>query len=379
MQEMHEHRILFVGLGDLGAQIFDMLVRVPGKHLFLVGGRNLDYLHQRTNLSILAAIHQGSYSEVICTSMDLWNIEQTAQTISQFQPDLIFCAATMQRWGVISKLPKPVSERLYTAQMGPWLPIHLTLVYKLMQAVKQTGLKVKVINATYPDVVNPVLDKVGLAPTTGIGDLANNIPALRKSVAITLDYPLEQVDVRFFAQRYLSYRISRVGNAGDAPFHLTALVDGQDVTHLLNMATIFSLLPTRFKRSAGHLMTATSATIVFEEMVSSTNKVIHAPGPCGLPGGYPVRVNERGLEVILPDNLTLENAIYLNQECMRLDGIEHIDVNGTVYFTSREMAILKEFLGYDCQCMLLVETEEWAKELQAKYVSFASKYSPYGC
>jgi len=35
---MEKHRILFVGLGDLGAQIFDLLVRLPGNHRFLVGG-----------------------------------------------------------------------------------------------------------------------------------------------------------------------------------------------------------------------------------------------------------------------------------------------------------------------------------------------------
>jgi hypothetical protein len=38
------------------------------------------------------------------------------------------------------------------------------------------------------------------------------------------------------------------------------------------------------------------------------------------------------------------------------------------------MAILKETLGYECKRMKLEETEEWAKELHAKYLAFASKY-----
>jgi hypothetical protein len=209
---MREKRVLFVGLGDLGAQVFDMFVRVPGNHRFLVGGRNENYVHQRTNLSVLAAEQLGFYPHVTRTSMDLWNIDQTTQTIKHFQPDIIFCSATLQPWGVISTLPKPLAERLSMAQMGPWLPVHLTLVYKLMQAVKQVGQAVTVINATYPDVVNAVLGKVNMALTTGVGDLANNIPALRKSIALKLGKPLEQVDVRFFAQRYLSHRISRAGN-----------------------------------------------------------------------------------------------------------------------------------------------------------------------
>ncbi len=371
---MKEKRILFIGLGELGSEIFDLLVRVPGKHTFLVGGRNEQYLRQRTNLSVLAATQLGLYPDVACTYMDVWNIDQTAQTISLFQPDILFCAVTLQRWGVISALPQPLAEKLYAAQMGPWLPLHLTLVHKLMQAVKQTGLVIKVINATYPDVVNPVLGKIGLAPTTGIGGLANNVPALRKSIALKLQQPLEQVDVRFFTQRYLSHRISRAGDAGGAPFHLTALVGGKNLTHLLDMETIFDLLSTTFKRAPGHLMTAASAAVVFEGIANDTGKITHAPGPNGLPGGYPVKLHEKSVEVVLPDDLTIEDAIRLNEDCMKFDGIERINESGAVYFSDREMSILKEMFGYECKYMPISEVEDRAMELRAKYVAFASKY-----
>jgi hypothetical protein len=89
--------------------------------------------------------------EVELASVDLMNVEQTSEVIAQFRPDIIFCAATLQRWGAINVLPKRISEQLYQAQIGPWLPLHLMLVYKLMLAVQQTGLDIKVINATYPD------------------------------------------------------------------------------------------------------------------------------------------------------------------------------------------------------------------------------------
>src|SRR5207249_1435310 len=117
-------RVLFTGLGDLGAQIFDLIVRVPGEHTYLVVGRNEAYLRQRTNLSVFAAMQLGTNPDVSCATLDLLNVDQTAQIISKFQPDLIFCAATLQRWGVISDLPKPLADQLYQAQMGPWLPLH---------------------------------------------------------------------------------------------------------------------------------------------------------------------------------------------------------------------------------------------------------------
>ncbi len=337
----------------------------------------MDYLLQRTNLSMLAVTQLGLYPDVSCTYVDLWNVDQTADTISRFQPNIIFCSATLQPWMVIAKLPKPFFEKLYQVQLGPWLPLHLTPLYKLMQAVQQTGLAPKVINASYPDVVNPVLSKAGLAPTTGIGDLANNVPALRKSIALKLDQPLERVEVRFVAQHQLSHRISRWGTSGGMPFHLTALINGQNMTHLLDMETIFELLPTKFKRlggTPGYFMTAASAVTIFEPMVNNTGTITHAPGPNGLPGGYPVQVSEKGVEVILPDDITIEQAIELNEDSQRFDGIEKIDENGTVYFTDKGMSILRETLGYECKQMPISETEERAKELRAKYLEFARKY-----
>jgi hypothetical protein len=373
-----QKRILFVGLGNLGMQVFDEFACVPGNHHFLVGGRNLEYVQQRTTLSFLSALQRGRYPRISCTHLDLDNVEQTAETIAHFAPDIIFCAVTTQPWLRITALPKHLFERLYQAQVGPWLPLTLTPVYKLMQAVRHTGLSIKVINASYPDVINAVLAQVFLSPTTGIGNIANNIPALRASVALKLGRPLEQVEVRFFAAYSLNHRISRQGNAGGIPFHLTVLVNGEDQTQLLDLETVFDLLPTRFNRSVkggNQLITAASATVVFQSMVNNIETITHVPGPNGLPGGYPVSVNENGVEVLLPSGLSLEAAIHINKEGLRFDGIEHIEKDGTVFFTERNMAPLKELLGYECRRMPLDEVEQWAQELRAKYLALEEKSS----
>jgi len=243
------------------------------------------------------------------------------------------------------------------------------LVYKLMQAVRQTGQKITVLNAIYPDVINPVLAKIGLAPTTGLGDLANNIPALRMSLADLLHQPLEVVDVRLVMARYVSYWTTRV-NRKNLPFHLTVLVNGEDQTPLLDQETVFNPLRTTWKRLGGVpglLMTAASAASLFEAAVSHTGGITHAPGPHGLPGGYPVRVNEQGVEVVLPSHLSWREALEINYAGLRLDGIEAIDDNGTVSFTEESMTIYREILGYSCQRLPLAEVEDWAKELQARY------------
>jgi hypothetical protein len=366
--------MLFVGLGNLGSQIFDLfLLRAIGNHQFLVAGRNQEYLKERTNLSLFAATQLGVYPDITYTYMDVSNIDQTAQTISSFNPDIIFCAVTAQRWLTIQDLPKPIFETLLRAQPGPWLPLTLLPVYQLMQAVQQSGVDTQVINGSFPDTINAILGKIGLAPTIGIGNLANTIPAVRRSIALQLKEPVEHVGVLFFGHHYVHHRLLSDGNTGGARFHLTALVNGEDLTHLLDIKSIFDLLSTTLRmREYTQLLTAASAMTVLETMIDHTGNTLHAPGPNGLVGTYPIRISTTGIEVVLPQGLALEEAIRINEDGQKLDGIERIVEDGTVYFTERNMAILKDTLGYECRRMPLSEVEQWAAELRSKFLELMS-------
>lgn len=371
-------RILFVGLGDLGSQTLDATMRIPGAHTFMVAGRNLDYLHKRSNVARFSAMQLGITPRVDVAYMDVNHIEQTAETITRFRPDLLFCAVTLLPWFSIKALPQPLYERLYPAMAGPWLPWPLTLVYKLMQAVKQTGLDIKVVNGSYPDVVNAVLGKVGLSPITGIGNLANNIPALTLSLANKLNVPADQITIYLVAAHYVSHHISRIGHPDGAPYSLSVFVKGTDQTHKIQGLPIFDQLPTLFSRSArgaGHLITASSAARVIEGLAGEHDIIAHAPGPNGLPGGYPIQVSAQGVKIALPSSLPLTSAIQINNVGLCFDGIERIDDDGTVHFTTKNMAHLKEVLGYECQRMPLKEVDNWARELQTKFLLLSSPKS----
>ncbi|HEU5376239.1 MAG TPA: hypothetical protein VFV38_12410 [Ktedonobacteraceae bacterium] len=368
---MKKQCIFFVGVGKLGSQILDLLLRVPGDRRFLVGGRHPEALRQRVNLSFLAAVQLGYTPEVECIPLDLNNIERTAESLAHFRPDLIVCAATLQSSHGMQGLPSSFLEQLARAPMGPRIPLHLTLVYKLMQAVHLAGVQhtTQVLNAILPDIVHPILDKVNLAPTTGIGDLANNIPALRLSLAWKLGVSVDQVEVRLVMARWVSYWMSRQ-NMGTAPFHLTVLVEGEDWTHRIDHKHVFEMLPLKWKRLGGDpglLMTATSAAVVFSALVGNQRIITHVPGPHGLPGGYPVQVDARGVKVALPPDLSLEAAKKINEAGLCLDGIEHIDENGTVFFTEEAISIYQTLLGYDCRSLSLGNMEGRAKELQDRY------------
>jgi hypothetical protein len=374
---MARSTIMLVGLGDLGGHVLEMLVRAPGSRRIITADVNEEWGYRKTNIAAFGAAQLGHYPQLEFTKIDLFNVEQTAETIARTKPDIIYSAATLQSWWVINTLPKEVFDKLDKARFGPWLPMHLTLVWKLMQAVKETGLDIKVINSSFPDAVNPTLAKAGLAPTIGIGNVANPVPPLRSSIAYQLGRPMKDVTILFFCQHFVSHYIPRFGDAGGAPYYLKAIVDGNDVTGDVDMNRVLAELPKRFRRAGGRdgqILTASSAAGITLAMADDTGDLMHAPGPAGLPGGYPVRVDASGGTVVLPKDLTLEEAIRINEEGQRFDGIEGIDADGTVHYVDEKMAIMKEMIGYECETMKLEETEERYRELDRKFKAFAAQF-----
>lgn len=369
--------VMMVGIGDLGGHVLEMLVRSPVPLRIITADVNEDWGIRKTNIAQYGASQLGFYPELEFTKIDLYNIDQTAALIASYKPDIIYSAASLQSWWVINTLPKAVFEELDVARFGPWLPQHLTLVHKLMQAVQQTGLDIKVINSAFPDAVNCILDKVGLAPAIGIGNVANPVPAIRCSAAVRLNRPLRDVEVFFFAQHYVSHYLPRFGTAGGAPYYLKVVADGDDVTGELNIDDVFADIPTRFRRAGGRdgqILTASSAAAITLAMAQDSGRITHAPAPNGLPGGYPVRVDKNGGQVILPKGLALKEAVRINEEGQRCDGIDRIEDDGTVRYTEQSAQIVKDMIGYDCRVMKLDESEACSQELSRKFSEFAAQY-----
>ncbi len=61
-------------------------------------------------------------------------------------------------------LPKELYRKLHEGWIAPQAPVFLTLTHKLMQAVRDSELDVRVVSCCYSDLVNPMLGKIGLAP-----------------------------------------------------------------------------------------------------------------------------------------------------------------------------------------------------------------------
>ncbi|MFB0508477.1 MAG: hypothetical protein ACETWT_17265 [Thermodesulfobacteriota bacterium] len=68
----------------------------------------------------------------------------------------------------------------------------------------------------------------------------------------------------------------------------------------------------------------------------------------------------------LPDGITLEKAIKINEEGQYRDGIEEIRDDEAV-------GLMKEAIGYECKSMTLDEVEGRTKELLSKFRKAAAE------
>lgn len=375
---MLSRKVLIFGCGVIGGNVIDLLSRMPDRFEITVAARNRERVTKRVNLAIAVAMNLGLRPQISSCDADLSDIERTADLLYTLKPEIIVNATSLQTFWLISTLPNEQYRLLDEARIGPWLPNHLALCYKLMLAIQMANVHARVVNASFPDAVNPALAKIGLAPFIGAGNIANTIPTMRRGIAHLIDCPLEKVDVKFCAHHFVGNRIASYGETSGAPYHLTAYFDGEDITDKLNTAELFQLFTTRFKRLRGiqgQIMASSSVASIVRAIANDSGALLHAPGPAGLPGGYPLRVGADRIEVALPERLSLEEAIQINETGQQFEGIEKIDDDGTVHFSDREMNVMKRILGYSCKTMKIGEVDEHARELGLKYKAFSQQFS----
>ena len=364
-------RILLVGLGNLGAHVLDGLLRSGDGVEIVVAGREPATMHTRVNLAVFSAMQvRSAVPAVRCVRLDLSDVDAAAETVAAARPDVVVNCATLHPYPLVGSLPRAVRERLAEVGLGPWLPMHLALADRLMRAVADSGLSTVVINCAYPDAVNPALAGVGRAPLAGSGNVANNEPAIRRAIADETGVPLVEVTVRMVMHHVVSHRIHRLGDAGGAPFHLWSRPGG------IPPERLFRLLATRYRREhgdTGRMLAAASTVALVSALLGDDVRVLHVPGPQGLPGGYPAEVSRHRLTIVPPDGLPTATAVGLNTAAQRFDGIEKIEPDGTVCLTARAVEVFAAELGYRCERFTVDESTERAVELRARCAERAAR------
>lgn len=365
-------------IGSAGSVAHDMLYLMAsmGRSMKVVGA-DFDAVKgvYEVEESLQVAHNLGFYPDFSFRKIDLFNIEQTADLINDIKPKVICNLASLGSWWITRLLPD--SEYKKIGPIGPWLPNHLTLAYKLMKAIKMTGLDIKVVNGAFPDATNVVLSKVGLAPTCGGGNMDIGIQRYKRIIARERKVPFRNVTI-YGVGHHGSFYTARY----NGPFWVKIIVEGMDVTQEYPNEKLAQMY-----RNAGYASSVQFAGALVDQMKTAASflnnvlgiyydtKKIHesVPAPEGLPGAYPARMSADGVQVVLP-GISREKAIEINKAGGRIDGIEEIKDDGTVVYCDQNVENMRQVVGYQCKELKLEESEERAKELNTLLKKLYQKY-----
>ena len=369
---------MVIGLGDLGGYVLEFLARVPNIPRIVAADINEDGGYRKTNSAIIGAAQFGLYPSIEFIQLDAFDIDRTANVLQEIQPTVIFNAMALLPWQSIYALPEKAFKAIDEAGfVAPWYPLHFVPIYKLMQAVKKSGIRTHVVNSAVPDIVNPALAKIALGPTVGSGNIENLLYALGLIAARMFEVPLRSVTLYMVAPVNFSYHVSRFGDDGGLPYYLKVIIDHIDVTPKIDRKKFLADILRTGRRPIGmqaYPIAAAAACKMILGILFDTKELCHAPGPNGLPGGYPVKVSANGVEISLPEDITIEEAMRINKEGQIFDGVESIEDNGSVVVTDKVTGILKKLLNFDCKVYAIQDCEARAKELHEKFGKWRSQF-----
>ena len=365
-------------IGSAGSVGHDMMYQIASMGLPIkVIGADVD--EEKGRYEIEEALHTahnfGYYPDLSFEKINLFDIDGTSEFLKEHKPKVICNLASLGSWWITRLLPPEEYEKV--GPVGPWLPNHLTLAHKLMLAVKKSGIKTGVVNGAFPDATNVVLSKLGLEPVCGGGNMDLGLGRVKRIIARNMKVPFRTVQL-YGVGHHGAYYTARM----EGPYYVRIIVDGEDVSDQWPNKRI-----TKLYKDAGYGAITQYKTALVDQMRTASSFLKHVlaiynetgevhtcvTGVEGLPGGYPARLSQKGAEIVLP-GISREEAIRINEEGAKIDGIEKIKDDGTVVFCDKNVEYMREVVGYECKELKPSESEERARELNTLLKKLYEKY-----
>ncbi|MCC8059927.1 MAG: hypothetical protein LIO81_03675 [Clostridiales bacterium] len=369
-------KVMLIGLGRVGWQVMEYLVQDP-KCPELVCCDISDEGQSLVDNAVIGASITGLFPTVSFYQMDLADVNATAKIIGKEQPDVIIDMSVMMPMHGFYKLPKEQFDYLYSATFGAWLPCQTALPYRLMQAKKMAGSNARVITSGLPDLVIPALASVGMAPDIGMGNIELNVAAMTILVSRKLKVPAECVKI-YLVSEHAWVVYPRDPAYSKTPYFLRIMVNDKDVTSEFDTDQLMWDAIKLYPPAPSTVFYTNSAKSIINNMyalLSPSGRFTHAPGAKGLPGGYPVIISSKGVELALPQGITEEEAIAINREAQRIgEGIESINPDGTCVWTDYAHEVLKNTIGFTRKSFDVRESYDVALEMKALYNKYLEKY-----
>lgn len=316
---------LIIGAGDVGERLAAGLARSGRVRRLVLASRSAASV---TAAAVtLASAYDCMAEPVAC---DARRPDDVAALLTRTRPDLVVqCASTRGPWALAGR-DDPAARAVAAAGFALRLPYQLPVVLAVMQAVRETGYAGPVANVSLPDVTGPILARLGLAPTVGLGNAG--MVLLRVRAALRAHDPDAELPlVRVIAHHCQLRDVMQAREPADRQARCRVYLgeEGRPGDGLAYQAPPLAPSPRHNEVTA-----AAAGPVLTALLPGSPPLRWSAPAPAGLPGGYPVRITDASVSLDLPPGVTPEGAIAFNEQMARADGVDRIDEDGTVHFTA---------------------------------------------
>lgn len=225
---------------------------------------------------------------------------------------VVVCASTQSPWERLTA-PSAWTALVQRAGFGVTLPFQAELALHVGRALAVLQPRPWLVNACFPDAVNPLLAALGVPVLCGVG----NVALLAASVQAALGLP-DQSRLAMLAHHVHLH--APVAGTAEA----LAWYDEQPVGDVGALLADQRAVPrTELNQITGH-----AAAQLVAHLSAGTDRpdgvaelAAHLPGPLGLPGGYPVTVEGTELRLRLPAGVSRTEAVAVNQRAALADGV----------------------------------------------------------
>lgn len=322
--------ILISGTGGFAARIaFDIAATAEESVEVIIAGRNRERLNWlRTAANARAALF-GRKARFRTHTIDLLQPDASDALVAATQPRIVVQAASIQTSQVIAQSGNAWTRLVAEGGLSATAVFQALISSRVAAAITRSGKPVTLVNCSFPDVVNGIITALGHEVACGMGNVAILSNVFAGSAATP---PRAEVKVLAHYQNLAAWRRRPEERSGRAP---RVWLDGTEVDDVYARFADIQLTPEPVIEISG-----ASGVPMLLAMAAGRSWRGHVPGPNGLPGGYPVRLVGRALELELPVGLTQAEAIAWNASFEEQNGLI-VSPDGWVTFTG----ILRTKLG----------------------------------
>jgi hypothetical protein len=326
---MSPQTIVVFGTGAFAARIvFDLAATTAQPVRVVIAGRNRERLAWLATASAARAVIFARPAAFVAQACDLLDDDQVEAVLGTERPSVVVQAASVQTSAVIAATGDAWSRLVAEGGLSATAVFQAVLSTRVAAAMTRLGTEARLVNCSFPDVVNPMIAALGHRVACGIGNVA-----ILANVFAGQSGAIEPGRLKVLAhyQTIAPWRRPPEARSGPVP---RVFIDDAEVADVFARFRAARLTP----EPAIEISGASGVPLILA-LASGATWRGHAPGPNGLPGGYPVRVDAGAVTLDLPAPVSREEAVAWNARFEEENGLT-VDPNGRAHYAGKLRALL---------------------------------------